>query len=206
MPRAHLVAAAALALALALACREPTVPHPLANQFRYTCCNLHYEKAEITDANYLRGTLIPFGTRVQILEVRKDSVKFKATGHPPITLVLRDGARNLTMDQYLGRVFLAEDPYARFPKLPADGKQAAEVDKTRRMIEEGTVSVGMTRDQVLMALGYPPADRTPSLDAPTWRYWASHGDTFEISFEGDQVSRVSRQPAGPGSGRRRKRG
>ena len=165
MPRAHLVAAAALALALA--CREPTVPHPLANQFRYTCCNLHYEKAEITDANYLRGTLIPFDTRVQILEVRKDSVKFKATGHPPITLVLRDGARNLTMDQYLGRVFLAEDPYARFPKLPADGKQAAEVDKTRRMIEEGTVSVGMTRDQ---------------------------------------VSRVSRQPAGPGSGRRRKRG
>src|SRR5438034_9817532 len=36
MPRAHLAAAAALALALALAgaCKEPTVPHPLANQFR----------------------------------------------------------------------------------------------------------------------------------------------------------------------------
>ena len=206
MPRAHLVAAAALALALALACREPTVPHPLANQFRYTCCNLHYEKPEITDANYLRGTLIPFGTRIQILEVRKDSVTFKAAGHPPITLTLRDGARSLTLDQYLDRVFPPDDPYARLPKLPPDGKQAAEVDKTRRMIEEGTVSVGMTRDQVLMALGYPPADRTPSLEAPTWRYWASRGDTFEIYFEGDQVSRVSRQPAAPGSGRRRRRG
>src|SRR5437773_9299499 len=88
MPRAHLAAAAALALAVA--CKEPTVPHPLANQFRYTCCNLHYEKPEITDANYLRGTLIPFGTRIQILEVRKDSVTFKAAGHPPITLTLRD--------------------------------------------------------------------------------------------------------------------
>src|SRR5207249_5541933 len=204
MPRAHLAAAAILALAVA--CKEPAVPHPLTNQLRYTCCNLHYEKPEITDANYLRGTLIPFGTRVQILEVRKDSVKFKAPGHPPITLALRDGARNLTMGQYLDRIFLADDPYARLPRLLAGGKQAAEVDKTRSMIEDGTVSVGMTRDQVLMALGYPPADRTPSLDAPTWRYWASRGDTFEIYFEGDQVSRVSRQPAAPGSGRRRRRG
>ena len=125
MPRAHLAAAAALALAVA--CKEPTVPHPLANQFRYTCCNLHYEKPEITDANYLRGTLIPFGTRIQILEVRKDSVTFKAAGHPPITLTLRDGARSLTLDQYLDRVFPPDDPYARLPKLPPDGKQDVHV-------------------------------------------------------------------------------
>ena len=204
MPRAHIAVAAALALAVA--CKEPRVPHPLATQFRYICCNLHYEKPEITDANYLRGKLIPLGTRVQILEVRKDSVKFEAAGYPPITLALKYGARNLTMDQYLGRIFLVDDPYGRLPKLPPDGKQAVEVDKTRRMIEEGTVSVGMTREQVLMAIGYPPADRTPALDAPTWKYWASRGDTFEIYFDGDQVSRVSRQAEGPGSGRRRRRG
>ena len=204
MPRAYLAAAAALALATA--CTAPMVPHPLANQFRYTCCNLHYEKPEITDANYLRGRLIPFGTRVQILEVRKDRVTFEASGYPPITLALKDGAHHLTMDQYLDRIFVVDDPYARLPKLPRDGKQAAEVDKTRRMIEDGTVSVGMTRDQVLMALGYPPADRTPSLDAPTWTYWANHGDPFEVSFEGNQVSHVSRQPEAPGSGRRRRRG
>jgi len=120
MPRAHI--AVAVALALAVACKEPRVPHPLATQFRYICCNLHYEKPEITDANYLRGKLIPLGTRVQILEVRKDSVKFEAAGYPPITLALKYGARNLTMDQYLGRIFLVDDPYGRLPKLP-DGKQ-----------------------------------------------------------------------------------
>jgi hypothetical protein len=31
-------------------------------------------------------------------------------------------------------------------------------------------------------------------------------ETFEVSFEGNQVSRVSRQPEAPGSGRRRRRG
>src|SRR5438094_5466484 len=164
MPRAHLAAAAALALAVA--CKEPTVPHPLANQFRYTCCNLHYEKPEITDANYLRGTLIPFGTRIQILEVRKDSVTFKAAGHPPITLTLRDGARSLTLDQYLDRVFPPDDPYARLPKLPPDGKQAAEADKTRTLIEQGTVTFGMSRDQPRLALGCAPAHGTAGGEAP----------------------------------------
>src|SRR5204862_7953645 len=147
---------------------------------------------------YLRGTLIPFGTRIQILEVRKDSVTFKAAGHPPITLTLRDGARSLTLDQYLDRVFPPDDPYARLPKLPPDGKQAAEVDKTRRMIEEGPVSVGMTREQVLMAIGYPPADRTPALDAPSWKYWANRGATSRLTFAGAQVRGVGGQPEGPG--------
>jgi len=203
MHRPHLVAAAALALAAA--CTPPVLPHPLANQFRYTCCNLHYEKPEINDANYLRGEVIPFATRVQILAVRKDRVTFEAPGYPLITLALKYGAPHLTMEQYLARIFVMDDPYLRLAKLPGDGKQAIEVERTRHMIEEGTVSIGMTRDQVLMTLGYPPADRTPSLDAPRWTYWANRGDPFEVFFEGDRVSRVSRPEAG-GGGRRRRRG
>src|SRR6266436_3994038 len=135
------------------------VPHPLDNQVRYLCCNLHYDKPQITDMNYLRGKVIPFGTRVQIREVDADRVEFQTPGHPPIRLVLKQGVGELTMDQYLDRIFLVDDPYARLPKLPEDGKAAAEVDKIRRMTEEGDVTVGMTRDQVLMAIGYPPAHR-----------------------------------------------
>ena len=64
MSRAHLVVAA---LALAVACKGPAVPNPMTGESRYTCCNIHYEKTEITDVNYLTGAMIPFGTRVQIL-------------------------------------------------------------------------------------------------------------------------------------------
>jgi hypothetical protein len=193
------------ALVLAAGCWHPRahVPHPLDNQVRYLCCNLHYDKPEITDMNFLHGKVIPFGTRVQIRKVDADRVEFETPGHPKISLVLKQGAGELTMDQYLDRIFLVDDPYTRLPKLPDDGKAAAEVDRMRRLLEEGDVTIGMTRDQVLTAIGYPPAHRTPRLDAAMWTYWVDPEDTFEVYFEGDRVSRVQRHDKGRGGGRRR---
>src|SRR5262245_5377270 len=96
---------AVLALMLA-ACSGPRVPSPLDGQWRYTCCNMHYEKPEISDVNFQQGTMIPFGTRAQILEVGKDRVKFQAEGYPPITLILKYGRKELPFDQYLDRVLV----------------------------------------------------------------------------------------------------
>ena len=183
----------ALALtAFLTACKGPAVPHPMTGETRYLSCNMHYEKPEISDVNYLKGTLIPFGTRVQVLEVRKNSVKFQPAGHPPITLVLKYGKDAMSMDQYLERIFLRENPHAKLPKPGKDKKQAAAAERTRKLIEEGTVEPGMTKDEVLMAIGYPPVHRTPSLSATMWTYWANRWQTFEVYFDGDKVSRVQR--------------
>jgi hypothetical protein len=191
MHRNHvLVVLVTLALA---ACKGPTVPNPMTGETRYTCCNIHYEKTEITDANYQRGAVIPFGTRAQIIEVRKNAVKFQAEGHPPITLVLRLGRKNLSMDQYLDRIFLRDDPHTKLPRpAPAKTKKgsAPEVDKFRKAIDEGQVEVGMTKDEVLMAIGYPPAHRTPSLDSAVWTYWSNRWESFHVYFDGGKVSRV----------------
>jgi hypothetical protein len=196
---------AATTMLVLAACRGPAVPHPVTSQFRYLCCNLHYDKREITDMNYLRGKVIPFGSRVQILAVGEDRVEFEAPGEQPITLVLQYGAERMSMDEYLDRIFLVDDPYTRLPKLPPDAKRAREVDRTRRLVEEGTISVGMTRAEVLMAIGYPPAHRTPSLDASPWRYWVDPSDTFDVYFDGDVVSHMDRQGT-HSTGRRRRRG
>jgi hypothetical protein len=190
MLRRSLPATLALATLLAAACKGPAVPHPLNGQSRYLCCNMHYEKPEISDVNYLKGTLIPFGTRVQVLQVRKSSVEFQPAGHPPITLVLKYGKDATTMDQYLERIFLREDPHAKLPRAGKDKNQAAAAEKTRKRIEDGVVEVGMTKDEVLMAIGYPPLHRTPSLDSPQWTYWANRWVTFEVYFDGDKVSRT----------------
>jgi hypothetical protein len=205
MARARLrtaLVAGALLVTAAPGCKGPSVPHPLNNEYRYLCCNTHYEKPEITDVNYQRGAIIPYGTRVQILEVGSKRVKFQPTGHPPITLTLRHGKNVLTMDQYLDRLFLAEDPREKLRPVAvrpsgkgkkSAGKAAAESpSKTIKLIDQGIVEEGMTREQVLMSLGYPPAHRTPSLDAPMWTYWANRWATFEVYFEGDKVVRVNR--------------
>jgi outer membrane protein assembly factor BamE (lipoprotein component of BamABCDE complex) len=173
--------AAALVLAAAAGCKGPAVPHPLTGQTRYLCCNLHYEKTEISDVNFQQGTVVPFGTNVQILEVGRRSVQFQPSGYPAITLVLRYGKEVLPMDQYLDRLFLPDDPRAKLRRVPA---------ATVKLIEQGSIDVGMTRDQVLMALGYPPAHRTPSLESPQWRYWENRWHQFVVYFDGDKVSRV----------------
>jgi outer membrane protein assembly factor BamE (lipoprotein component of BamABCDE complex) len=181
-------ALAALTIAVLSGCSmmdgSTATPNPLAGQMRYTCCNLHYEKDVITDANYQKGTLVPFGTRVQILDVRKNTVKFKAEGHPQLTWQLRFGRKELTMDQALDRLFVADDPHAKLPKKTPE--------KTRTLIQQAAVEPGMTRDQVLMSLGYPPAHRTPALDGPTWIYWQNRVVTFQVHFTGDKVDRVDR--------------
>jgi hypothetical protein len=205
MPSTRAVARVAVAagVALVVGCvrHVATTPHPLESQFRYTCCNLHYVKDEITDANYLRGDVLPLGTRVRIVEVRKDRVRFEVPGHATMTLVFR-GDDERAFDVYLDRIFVADDPYARLPKLADTGQERFESDRLRRAIEEGDVEPGMTRAQVLLALGYPPADRTPSLDAPKWTYLAGRDDAFEVYFEGDAVARVHRDP--PRDRRRRR--
>jgi hypothetical protein len=180
MARRLLVLGAAV---LALSCMSPSVPHPLTNESRFLCCNLHYEKDALTDVNYQRGTLVPFGTHVTILEVGRNRVKFRPDGHPALTLAHRYGKGAESMDQYLGRLFVTEDPRLRLRRVPA---------KTRTQIEQGVVAPGMTREQVLMALGYPPAHRTPSLDSPKWTYWENRWATFEVFFEGDTVNLVQR--------------
>jgi hypothetical protein len=201
--RQYLGAALMVLVSATVACKGPAVPHPLSNQFRYTCCNLHYEKPDISDVNYQQGTLLPAGTRVQIMEVRGNKVTFAPVGHPPITLVLKYGDKQITMDQYLAREFLEQDPRAKLAApapAPAGRKggkgqataKPATAPNVRSAIEQGYAEAGMTKEEVLMALGYPPAHRTPSLDSAAWTYWQNRWRTFVVYFDGDKVVRVQR--------------
>jgi hypothetical protein len=192
-----LACAVAFVVLASIACKGPAVPHPMNGEMRYTCCNMHYEKPEISDVNYQKGALIPFGTRVQILEVRRESVKFQPTGHPAITLVNKYGKDAVPMDQLLERTFPREDPRAKLaktakPAVKGKNPKPAADERTRKLIEQGVVEPGMTKEQVLMAKGYPPAHRTPSIDSPMWTYWENRWVTSEVYFDGDKVVRVTR--------------
>ena len=170
------------ALAAASACTTP-LPHDFTDTTRHLCCNLHYEKTKISDVNFQRGTLIPLGTPVRITQVTAKGIVFEAPGHPPITLLLRYGRRTLTLDDYLAQVFLTADPRPELARLPRARREA---------VTQSRVEPGMSRDEVLMALGYPPAHRTPVLDASTWIYWQNRWQHFAVHFDADRVARVQR--------------
>lgn len=193
------------ALLLTSACKGPALNHPLSGQSRYLCCNIHFEKPKINDTLYQVGTIIPYGTRVQITEVRERSVRFQPDGYPLITLEYEWGAKaGVPFDQYLDRLFVQDDPRPRIagtagrPKAQGKGKgaknapAAATSSSVLTVIAAGQVEPGMTRDQVLAALGPPPLHRTPSLDLNAWYYWHNRWSQYVVYFEGDRVARVGR--------------
>ena len=179
--RPLVLAAALLALAACDRMRQPEVPNPLNGATRWLCCNLYYEKPEISDVAYQVGTKIPFGTRVHVERVRKDRVEFTPEGHPTITLEYKYGEKTVPFETFLSMLLVEGDPHRELKKVPAKRVSA---------IEQGLVEPGMTKAQVKMSRGIPPFHRTPSLDSPTWTYWNTRWATMTVYFAGDKVERI----------------
>lgn len=50
-------------------------------------------------------------------------------------------------------------------------------------IQEGKAYSGMTKDGVMMALGYPATHKTPSLKSDRWIYWGNRYRTIAVNFD-----------------------
>jgi hypothetical protein len=121
-------------------------------------------------------------------------VKFRAEGHPDITIVQKYGRKELPFDQFVSRTFVTTDPRTQLqrttPRTRGKRRGAEGASSPLQLVEQGIAQPGMTRQEVIMALGYPPANRTPSLDAAEWHYWKNRWDEYTVVFEGDRVARI----------------
>jgi hypothetical protein len=52
-------------------------------------------------------------------------------------------------------------------------------------IKTGKAMVGMTKQGVMVALGYPATSKTPSTDLNTWVYWKTRLNTLTVNFSPD---------------------
>lgn len=132
--------------------------------------------------NYRYGSILPINSAVQIIDFTIGAdptsdqegqnlvIRNLATGED-ILIFNVPSYSGVLNDEYFRR-FLSEEP------TDLSMVSANFVEK----INQGIVTVGMSKNEVLMALGYPPAHQTPSLDKNTWRYWKDKYTTFVISF------------------------
>jgi len=165
---------------------SPGTLQQLSGQSLFTCCNLHYENRDISDANYWVGKLLPAGTPVIVGEVTEDAVAVSA-GELKLKLTREYGTKEEPLDQYLAKALVKNDPRPRIAAFPK---------AVRRALEYGKVERGMTREQVLISLGYPATDRTPSLEDREWTYRYNHSNTYRVAFdESGRVSEVVGRPA-----------
>lgn len=161
---------ATLLLAAAAPAHADALPEPLTG---YLCCNMRSDGSWISDANYLDGRrVIPLGTPVKALDLGRYRVNVQVAGARQS--IGNDYSRDLDMMTFAKRYIVAQDPKEKIATFPPAFQKA---------IRTARVSVGMSREQVLMALGYPITSENARLDAPTWRYWAAMDQEYQVHFD-----------------------
>jgi hypothetical protein len=158
----------------AFAQTQTATPAPLFEG--YLCCNLRSDGRWISDSNYAESGkfVIPAGTPVAVLaygRYRVDVDFGPATAQKQA--LGNDYSRDLAMPTFARRYVVAQNPADKLASYPP---------RVQSAITSARVARGMTREQVLMALGYPITSETPHLDANMWRYWLWSFSEFKVFF------------------------
>jgi len=141
----------------------------------FACCNLHFSKDWINDGNYAELPMISAGTPIEVVTYGKDRAYVNVEGKP-MRLGHEYGRDQESLDQWVSKIVVADDPRPRIQGYPKDVQAA---------IYEGKVMVGMTREQVIISIGYPLTSENVGLDQPTWRMWRSTHGEYDLNFRQD---------------------
>ena len=157
-----------------------------AAELAYTCCNLRYDgDGWISDANWMSQPFVPAGTPIKLYEFKSDRAKAMIDGKP-MWLGLDYARKQQTFKDYAAKIALKDDPKPRIASYPANVQAA---------IRDGRIVIGMTKEQVTVALGYPRLDKTRSLDDARWLYTTLQEEVYAVEFDAEQ--RVRRVDAAP---------
>lgn len=154
----------------------------------YLCCNLRTDGKWISDINYAEAgkRIVPVGTPAKVTGYGRYRA-FVDLGDNTKQAIGNDYSRDLDMGAFAQRYVVADDP-----KKKLAGYSAAH----REAIASARIMPGMTREQVLMAVGYPVSSENPNLDAKTWRFWLSSFAEFQVNFDDKgRVKDIATDPA-----------
>ena len=141
----------------------------------FICCNARYDGDSISDTNYAELPMVPAGTPVTVMGYGKNRANIDVDGKP-MKLTHDEGRKEESLDVWVNKIILNEDPRPRIAAYPVTVQAAIRV---------GKVTLGMTREQALAAVGYPPTNANRSLDEPVWRMWNSRRGEYQLNFGAD---------------------
>lgn len=160
---------------------QQAIASELVGKTLFTQVNIYSLKGKVvTWVNYHVDELIPVNSKVVIEKISSSGVVFtvEKTGQ---RLKLKNKKRHsgLSGEDWANKHFgLKKVDLSEFSKLERNAIAMAEVKK------------GMSKKAVLVAYGYPPAHKTPSLEGSEWLYWITRWNKIVVTFEGNKVSNV----------------
>lgn len=148
----------------------------------FTAYNIWYQDpANISAVNYQKGArFIPIGTEIEIIEADEQKITFKDQAGIKFILHFDRSMMMIPIQDYIRQTFT----------LKNKAEQTAELTpKVLQNIERGIIIENMTRDEVKMVCGPPPAFRTPDPSNATWIYFLDVNETYRVIF-GDKRVKV----------------
>ncbi len=174
-------------LLLLAGCAEPVVFSEVFQQKLddkiYLKYNLWYTNPEkISSLNIQEGDYLPIGTEIEPVRTTPitEKIIFRANGRE-FTILYDDGYRLVSMRDFIAYTFTTTPPEELLKEVPP---------KNLERIKRGEVVAGMTKEEVILAWGLPPACRTPELRNESWLYWISPTATVRVVFRGGVVRNV----------------
>lgn len=140
----------------------------------YLCCNLRGDGSWMSDSNYAENgkRIVPIGTPMRVIGYGRQRVNVEYDGKS--ASIGNDYSRDIPLDEFARRWVKTEDPTVKLARFSP---------KVRDAIKSARIMPGMTREQVIMSLGYPISSENPSLDAPLLRYWRTSFGEFQVLFD-----------------------
>ena len=139
----------------------------------YTCCNLHASGDWVSDLNYATDTLIPAGSPIKVEDYGRWRVFTELDGKK-IRIGLDYGRSSETLAQYIRKLTVDKDLRFRMAQFPTNVQDA---------IRAGKILPGMTKEQLVMAVGFPARHETPSVNAAVWKFWYSSRIQYSVNFD-----------------------
>jgi len=126
--------------------------------------------------NYSNGKLIPINTRAWVVAVNDNVIKFRVENKVYLYHIMSRHSR-LKTQSMLSRLFAT---------APVDLSRFSA--RIRESIQRAEILDGMTKEEVLLARGYPPFHRTKSVESDTWKYWNASRATRTLTFTNNRVN------------------
>jgi hypothetical protein len=140
----------------------------------FLCCNMHSDGQEISDLS-IGGPeqhVVPVGSPIRATSYAKHRVKVVVENKNQS--LLNDYSRDLSIEQFARRYIVRDDPAVRIKSFPQNIQYA---------IAAGHLVKGMTREQVLMSVGYPASSEVPNLGVNEWLFWITDKVQYRVKFD-----------------------
>ena len=148
----------------------PGPAHDMVGGEYFTRHGLRQEKNRWRSTNYGRGTLVPINTKVRVDDITSSTIR--------LTIVASGKPLKLSnIEKYTGggTDVLAERTLSTEPT----DLSGFEFQKDIRV---GRLRLGMTKEEAILARGYPPVHRTYSTEDDRWVYQQNRFVTQTILF------------------------